>query len=59
MKKRKEKKRITKRKDPKTIEKIKNQKIRAHRYIIATPKILPEGSAKLRWARRDIFLGVD
>jgi hypothetical protein len=59
LKRREEKKRITKRKDPKTIEKRKIQKIRAHRYIIVTPKILPEGSAKLRWARRDIFLGVD
>ena len=54
MKRREEKKRITKRKDPKTIEKRINLKIRAHRYIIVTPKILPEGSA-----RRDIFLGVD
>ncbi len=59
MKRREEKKRITKEKDPKTIEKRKNQKIRAHRYIIVTPKILLEGSAKLRWARQDIFLGVD
>jgi hypothetical protein len=32
---------LSKRKDPKTIEKRKNQKIRAHRYIIVTPKILP------------------
>jgi hypothetical protein len=46
------KKRITKRKDPKTIEKTKNQKMRAHRDIIDTPKILPGGSAKLRWAGR-------
>ena len=48
----KKKKRITKRKDPKTIEKRKNQKMRAHRDIIVTPKILPRGSAKLRWAGR-------
>jgi hypothetical protein len=47
LKRREEKKRITKRKDPKTIEKSKNQQIRAHRYIIVTPKILPEGSVKL------------
>jgi hypothetical protein len=55
LKRREEKKRITKRKDPKR----KNQNIRAHQYIIVTPKILPEGSAKLRWAGRDIFLEVD
>ncbi len=56
MKRREEKKRITKRK---LLKKEKNKKIRAHRYIIVTPKILLEGSAKLRWARHDIFLGVD
>ena len=48
-------KRIIKRKDPKTIEK-KNQK-KLGRMVAPVhnfdPKILPEGSAKLRWAMRE------
>jgi hypothetical protein len=52
LKRREEKEENYKKKNPKTIEKRKNQKMRAHRGIIVTPKILPGGSAKLRWAGR-------
>ena len=50
----KKKKRITKGKDPKTKEKKNRKKlvrVVAPAYNFA-PKILPEGSARLRWAGR-------
>ncbi len=54
LKRREEKKRITKRKDPKAIQKRKNHKKLGH--MVAPehfdPKILPKGSAKLRWVRQ-------
>ena len=48
------KKRITNRKYPKTIEKKKTEKLGRLVALVhnLTPKILPEGSAKLRWAGR-------
>jgi hypothetical protein len=48
------KKRITNRKYPKTIEKRKTKKLGRLVALVhnLTPKILLEGSAKLRWAGR-------
>jgi hypothetical protein len=47
----KKKKRITKRKYPKAIQKRKNRKKLGHMVapVHFDPKILPKGSAKLRW----------
>ena len=54
MKRREEKKRITKGKDPKTKEKKNRKKLVRMVAPVYTfdLKILPEGSAKLRWAGR-------
>jgi hypothetical protein len=45
---------ITKRKDPKAIQKRKNRKKLGHMVapVHFDPKILPKGSAKLRWVRQ-------